>query len=320
MSDFIMLLSDPSARLSQVGGKGASLARLVAAGLPVPDGFHVTTAAYTRFVAANQLEAEISAALVGIDPAQPATLEAAARCIRAAFEAAQMPETIAAEIAAAYTALGEPPVAVRSSATAEDLPGLSFAGQQETYLNVQGVPAVLAAVQRCWGSLWTPRAIGYRQQHGIDQQAVRLAAVVQRLVPAEAAGILFTADPVSGQRDRVLISASWGLGEAVVGGFVTPDSLTVEKTRGFVLERQTADKEMMTVRTARATTKQPVPEALRRAPVLDDAAAARLTALGVQIEQLYGLPMDIEWAWAGGKFFILQARPITTLPPSAAAQ
>ncbi len=314
MSDFILSLSDTSAGLLQVGGKGASLARLAAAGLPVPDGFHVTTAAYEQFVAVNQLESEISAALAGIDSAQPAMLEAAALRIRAAFEAAQMPEAIATEITAAYATLGQPSVAVRSSATAEDLPGLSFAGQQETYLNVQGVPAVLAAVQRCWGSLWTPRAIGYRLQHGIDQQTVRLAVVVQRLVIAEAAGILFTADPVSSQRDHALISASWGLGEVVVGGMVTPDSLTVEKASGQVLDRQTADKQVMTVRTASATAEQPVPEALRRAPVLDNAAAARLTALGVQIEQLYGQPMDIEWAWADGQFFILQARPITALP------
>ena len=185
-------------------------------------------------------------------------------------------------------------MAVRSSATAEDLPELSFAGQQETYLNVQGVPAVLAAVQRCWGSLWTPRAIGYRLQHGIYQQTVRLAVVVQRLVPAEAAGILFTADPVSGKRDHALISASWGLGEAVVGGMVTPDSLTVEKASGRVLDRNTADKQVMTVRTASATEEQPVPEALRRMPVLDDAAVARLTVLGAQIEKLYNQPMDIE--------------------------
>jgi phosphohistidine swiveling domain-containing protein len=314
MSDFILSLSDTSAGLLQVGGKGASLARLAAAGLPVPDGFHVTTAAYEQFVAVNQLESEISVALAGIDSAQPAMLEAAALRIRAAFEAGHMPEAIATEITAAYATLGQPSVAVRSSATAEDLPELSFAGQQETYLNVQGVPAILAAVQRCWGSLWTPRAIGYRLQHGIDQQTVRLAVVVQRLVMAEAAGILFTADPVSGQRDHALISASWGLGEAVVGGMVTPDSLIVEKASGRVLDRQTADKQVMTVRTAGATAEQPVPEALRRAPVLDNAAAARLTALGVQIEQLYGQPMDIEWAWAGGQFFILQARPITALP------
>ena len=317
--DFIIPLSDTSADLSQVGGKGASLARLVATGLPVPDGFHVTTAAYAQFVTVNHLEAEITAALETITTAQPATIEDASRKIRKSFEAGQMPEAIAADIAVAYATMDEPPVAVRSSATAEDLPDLSFAGQQETYLNVQGIAAVQSAVQRCWGSLWTPRAIGYRLQHGIDQQDVRLAVVVQRLVPAEAAGILFTADPVSGQRDRVLISASWGLGEAVVGGLVTPDSLTVEKTSGRVLNRQTADKQMMTVRITGTTKEQPVPENLRRLPVLDDAAAAQLTALGVRIEQLYGQPMDIEWAQVAGKFSILQARPITALPSIEAA-
>jgi phosphohistidine swiveling domain-containing protein len=313
-SEFILSLSNASASLPLVGGKGASLARLAAAGLPVPDGFYVTTTAYTQFVANNHLEAEIAAALATIDIAQPATLEVAAQRIRAAFEAGQMPDAIAAEIAAAYTALGSPAVAVRSSATAEDLPELSFAGQQETYLNVQGVAAVEGAVQRCWGSLWTPRAIAYRLQHNIDQRAVRLAVVVQRLVPAEAAGILFTADPVSGQRDRVLISASWGLGEAVVGGLVTPDSLTVDKASGVVLNRQTADKQVMTVCTASSTEEHAVPENLRQVPVLDDASAAQLTALGVQIEQLYGLPVDIEWARVASQFAILQARPITALP------
>lgn len=317
MYDFIRSLADTSAGLQLVGGKGASLARLAAAGLPVPDGFHITTEAYARFVVDNQLEAKISSALMSLATDQPATLEGAAEGIRSSFEAGHIPGSIADEIAAAYTALGEPPVAVRSSATAEDLPGLSFAGQQETYLNVQGVPAVLAAVQRCWGSLWTARAIGYRRQHQVDQQTVRLAVVVQRLIPAEAAGILFTADPVHGQRDRVWISASWGLGEAVVGGLVTPDNLSVEKASGRVLERQTGDKQLMTVRIANGTMEETVPEVLRRIPVLDDAAAHHLSNLGVQIEQLYGQPMDIEWARSDGQFFILQARPITSLSPGA---
>jgi phosphohistidine swiveling domain-containing protein len=313
-SNFIIPLSDPSAGHAQVGGKGASLRRLAAAGFPVPDGFHVTTAAYTQFVAANRLEVEITASLATLNPTQPASLEIAALRIQAAFEAGHMPEAIASEIAAAYIALGNPPVAVRSSATAEDLPKASFAGQQETYLNMRGEAMVLDAVKRCWGSLWTARAITYRSRQGISPDTVAIAVVVQKLVLADAAGILFTADPVSGQRDRVLISASWGLGEAVVGGLVTPDSLTVDKSSGRVLNRQTADKQVMTVRTASTTEEQSVPEALRKAPVLDDTAAAQLTALGVQIEQLYSQPMDIEWAMVGSQFFILQARPITALP------
>ena len=194
-------------------------------------------------------------------------------------------------------------------------------GQQETYLNISGADAVLAATVKCWASLWTARAIAYRARQGIPPESVALAVVVQLLVPAEAAGILFTADPVTGRRDQVVISAAWGLGEAIVGGLVTPDSLTVDKATGRVLERQTADKQMMTVRTDDGTHEQPVPEQMRRVPVLDDAAAAELTRLAVQIEALYGMPMDIEWAL--GRRQVCHppgAGPITALPsaPSAA--
>ncbi|MBC7250311.1 MAG: phosphoenolpyruvate synthase [Anaerolineae bacterium] len=293
-----------------------SLARLARAGLPVPDGFHVTTAAYQQFVATNNLQPRILEALKTVDPAQPATLETASTTIRQLFAQAPMPPDVAGAIAGAYAGLAgqNPTVAVRSSATAEDLPGLSFAGQQETYLNVQGTADVLEAVKRCWASLWTARAIGYRQQHGIDQNAVSLAVVVQRLVPAEAAGVLFTANPVTGRRDQVTISAAWGLGEAVVGGLVTPDTIIVAKATARVLERQTADKQVMTVRVDGGTEERPVPESLRRAPVLSDEQAAELTRLGAQIEELYGMPMDIEWALADGVFSVLQARPITALP------
>ena len=193
------------------------------------------------------------------------------------------------------------------------MPDLSFAGQQDTYLNVQGIAAVLDAVKRCWASLWTARAIGYRARHGIDQNAVSLAVVVQMLVPAEAAGVLFTANPVTGQRDQAMISAAWGLGESIVGGSVTPDTLTVDKATGQVLARETTDKGAMTMRVNGGTEERPVPEALRRAPVLDDRAAAELVRLGVQIEQLYDRPMDIEWTSVDGEFAVVQARPITAL-------
>ncbi len=316
---YILSLSDPRATLSLAGGKGASLARLVNAGLPVPDGFHVTTAAYRQFVDENDLQPRILAALEEADASQPATLETASRTICDLFSQEGIPPDIAGAIAQAYASLSgqNPIVAVRSSATAEDLPGLSFAGQQETFLNIQGISAVLEAVKRCWASLWTARAIGYRVRHDIDQNTVSLAAVVQLLVPAEAAGIMFTANPVTGQRDQAMISASWGLGEAVVGGLVTPDTLTVDKATGRVLEQEIADKQVMTVRVDGGTETQPVPEALRHAPVLDDEIAAELVRLGVQIEQLYGVPMDIEWALADGKLAIVQARPITALPPEA---
>jgi phosphohistidine swiveling domain-containing protein len=315
-SEYILTLADTRATLAVAGGKGASLARLTAAGLPVPAGFHVTTAAYRRFVAENALQPDILAALKTTDAAQPATLEAASHAIQDLFAQARMSQDIAQAIAEAYAELpGEAPaVAVRSSATAEDLPGLSFAGQQETFLNVRGIAAVQAAVQRCWASLWTARAIGYRLQHGIDQDAISLAVVVQTLVFAEAAGVLFTANPVTGRREQAMLTAAWGLGEAIVGGLVTPDTLIVDKATGRVLTRETGDKQVMTVRVEGGTQERPVPEPLRQAPVLDNQAAAELVRLGVQIEQLYAMPMDIEWTWAAGKFAIVQARPITALP------
>jgi phosphohistidine swiveling domain-containing protein len=314
--DFIVSLSDASAQLLQIGGKGASLARMAAAGLPVPPGFHITTAAYRRFVAENALQEQILAAVSAATPDQPATLDEASNRIGQLFAQHGMPDEIAVEIQQAYAGLGEGdvPVAVRSSATAEDLPSASFAGQQETYLNICGAEAVLEAVKRCWASLWTARAIAYRMQQRIPPDSVAIAVVVQQLVFADASGIMFTANPMNGRRDEIIINAAWGLGEAIVGGLVTPDSLTVEKSSGRVLSRQTADKQVMTVRTASTTEEQSVPKNLRQAPVLDDAAAAQLAALGVQIEQFYGQPMDIEWAWAEGQFAVLQARPITALP------
>ncbi|MFO7696325.1 MAG: PEP/pyruvate-binding domain-containing protein, partial [Anaerolineae bacterium] len=321
MKLYILPLADSNADLETVGGKGMSLARLANAGLPVPGGFHVTTEAYRRFVDENELEPAITTALASVDAGRPETLEAASQAIARLFAAAPLPGEVAHAIVHAYAALPghNPAVAVRSSATAEDLPEASFAGQQETYLNVSGAEAVLEATRKCWASLWTARAIGYRARQGIGTNGVALAVVIQNLVPAEAAGIMFTADPVSGRRDRMVISASWGLGEAVVGGLVTPDSLTLDKRSGAVLARDTADKLVQTVRVNGGTKEQPVPENLRHVPVLSDAQAAELGRLGIEIEALYGMPMDIEWTLADGQFAIVQARPITALPEPVAS-
>ncbi len=315
-TEFILALSAPRADLETVGGKGASLARLAAAGFPIPAGFHITTQVYRVFVAHNHLQAKVLTALEPVDLAQPQTLENASREIRTLFETAPIPPEIANAIVQAYNDLPGigPAVAVRSSATAEDLPEASFAGQQETYLNVRGGGSLLPAVRKCWSSLWTARAIGYRLRQGIPPENVALAVVVQLLVPAEAAGILFTANPLNGQRDQVLLSASWGLGEAIVGGLVTPDNLVVEKSSGVVLNRHTATKHVQTVQVNGGTQEQPVPTELQDVPVLSDSQAAALTRLGVEIETLFGLPMDIEWTLADGKLAILQARPITALP------
>ena len=303
--------------IALAGGKGANLGELSHAGLPVPPGFVVTTTAYDAFVEANGIgDAIVGRALV-TRADDPAGFEEVAEGISALFSGGKVPEAMADEIRAAYRELsedGEMPVAVRSSATAEDLPGMSFAGQQETYLNVRGAEALLDRVKNCWASLWTARAMAYRARQGVDPATVSLAAVVQKMVESEAAGVMFTANPANGRRDQATISAAWGLGESVVSGSVTPDSIVVEKGSGRVLSRETASKEVMTVYTEGGTAERPVPEALHRQPVLDDEAVATLTRYGATIEELYETPQDIEWALGDGEFFVVQARPITALP------
>jgi len=316
MNSYILPLSDAGADLETVGGKGMSLAKLAKAGLPVPGGFHVTTEAYRLFVSTNDLQDVINEALKAVDTTQPSTLETASATIGRHFAQAEIPGELANAVTKAYTELpgSKSAVAVRSSATAEDLPEASFAGQQDTYLNIKGKEAVLEATKKCWASLWTARAIGYRARQNIGAEGVALAVVVQLLINAEAAGIMFTANPINGVREQAVINAAWGLGEAVVGGAVTPDTLTVSKLTGDLIERETAEKLVMTVRTESGTEEQPVPDPLQNKLVLSDEQAAQLTRYGVEIEELYSTPMDIEWTLADGDFAIVQARPVTALP------
>src|SRR5215204_6113050 len=303
--------------IALVGGKGANLGELNRAGLPVPSGFVITTAAYDTVVKASGIKGEV-VALASVPRAEdPAGFEEVAEVIRTLFSGGKVPDEMAEEIQASYQELSddrETPVAVRSSATAEDLPGMSFAGQQETYLNVRGAEALLEAVKNCWASLWSPRAMDKRTRQGIDPANVSLAVVVQRMVESEAAGVMFTANPSNGRRNELTISAAWGLGESVVSGTVTPDSIVVEKGSGRVLSRETSAKLVMTVYSESGSEERPVPEARRRQPVLDDGAAAELARYGKRIEDHYGTPQDIEWALAGGEYFVAQARSITALP------
>jgi len=252
--------------IALVGGKGANLGELSRAGLPVPPGYVVTTRAYDAFVESNDIGDLIVGRASATRAEDPAGFEEVSEGIRALFSGGRVPEEIADEIRAAYQELGEDgqiAVAVRSSATAEDLAGASFAGQQDTYLNVRGAEALLEAVENCWASLWTARAMAYRTRQGIDPATVSLAVVVQRMVESEAAGVMFTANPSNGRWNELTISAAWGLGESVVSGTVTPDSIVVEKGSGRVLSRETADKGVMTVYTEDRTAERPVPEAQR---------------------------------------------------------
>ncbi len=317
---YTLPLADRRATLPIAGGKGASLARMAAAGLPVPSGFHVTTVAYAAFVARAGLQQTIGGALAGVDPARAETLEAASAAIGDAFRAASLPAGLESAVRQAYLDLagggssGGVPVAVRSSATAEDLPELSFAGQHDTYLNVVGPAALLSALVDCWASLWTPRAIGYRARNAVPATDIALAVIVQLMVPSEASGVLFTADPLSGRRDRIVIDATLGLGEALVSGLVEPDHYAVDPATGAILERRLGSK-AVSVRARAGGGTATVNEGAAAGQALPDAGIDELARLAQRVAALYGTPEDIEWAWAGGRFSLLQARPITSLFP-----
>jgi pyruvate,water dikinase len=314
-TSFVIPFNSPDATLPNVGGKGANLSLMTRASFPVPSGFLLTTNAYRAFVQINNLQKQI----VDLASNKMDTGEKRSVAIRQLFASGKIPAGVAGAISHAYANLaqeaGELPLAVRSSATAEDLPGASFAGQQDSYLNVRGESALLEAMQRCWSSLWTARALEYRARQGIEPSAVSLAVVVQVMVPAEASGIMFTANPLTGARDEIAIDAAWGLGEAIVGGLVTPDHIVAEKTTGAIKQVTVADKTVMTQPTAEGTEEQPVEESKRRAQVLTATQVTELATLGAEIDKYYSEPQDIEWCLAKGKFYIVQARPITALPP-----
>jgi len=300
-----------AARLDVAGGKGASLARLVAARLPVPMGFCVTAAAYGEFVDSAGIRVAVADAVRHADPEDLTSLDAAEVRVAGLFASSDMPESVVDAVTVRYLGLGKVAVAVRSSATTEDLEGTSFAGQLESFLNVRGIEDVITAVRRCWASLWSARTIGYRRRFAMRPDVAEIAVVVQTLVDADAAGVLFTSDPVSHRDDRIVINAAWGLGEAVVGGMVTPDSYVVDRRTGKLAERIVSSKDIMTVSAGTGTREVPVPDAKRNEAVLSPREIGALAVLGSRIEALYGLPVDIEWARARGELFIVQARPIT---------
>jgi rifampicin phosphotransferase len=301
-----------------VGGKGANLGELVQADLPVPEAFVVTTDAYRAFIEANGLQQPILAALEGCDYEDVGDLGHRGAAIRERIVGAAMPEAIEAGIRTAYAELesrfgADLAVSVRSSATAEDLPGTSFAGQQDTYLHIAGIEAVLEHIKRCWGSLWTDRAISYRNRQGFRHEDVLLAVVVQEMFPSEVAGVMFTANPVTSNPDEIFINASWGLGEAIVSGQVNPDQYIVTKGSFAFREKRIHDKKVMTVRRedGQGSHEAEVPEDLRHEEALSDDEVRQLAKIGLGIQAHYGFPQDIEWGFANGRFAILQSREIT---------
>lgn len=304
-----------------VGGKGANLGAMTRAGLPVPPGYCVTAQAYRchlRELDINQ--AEFSFPMLVKEPEK---LSEASNSIQTIICNNPMPDEIRSAILECYSTLMTREaskldrtlrVAVRSSATAEDLPDASFAGQQDSYLNVIGSEHLIAQVKSCWASMWSPRAILYREEMGFDHNRVFAAVVVQMMVEAEVSGVMFTANPVNGNLNEAVVNASWGLGEAIVSGRVTPDTYTLCKERQTILDKEIGSKEIK-IQYAFPAGIKTTPTNPRDSSIqaLPDEHAIELLEMGTRIESHYGQPQDIEWAWANNQFFLLQTRPITTL-------
>lgn len=322
MSDnrFILNFNEISeADHARVGGKCASLGDMTQAGVKVPPGFAVTTDAYAAMLAHNGLREEIQVLLDTLDMSDVADQERVSQAIQLRFRSHPLPETIKQSIRDSYSQLGENmPVAVRSSATAEDLPDASFAGQQDTYLWVQGADEVVNKVRDCWASLFTARAMAYRDENKLGQIDVLMSVGVQKMVNARCAGVAMTLNPLNGDRTRIVIDSSWGLGETVVSGLVTPDNYTVEKVLLEVLDRKVADKhiELIGDATAGCAIERPVDETRRQQSSLNDEEVLAIARLAKQLEQQKGCPQDLEWAIDhdlpdGENLLALQSRPET---------
>lgn len=304
---------------ARVGGKCASLGQMTQAGVAVPPGFAVTTEAYQAMLDDHGLAAEIDRHLSGVNPDDLDQVDRAAQAIRIRIRGHHLPPAVEASIRAAYAAMGsDMPVAVRSSATAEDLPDASFAGQQDTYLWVIGADQVVEKVRDCWASLYTTRAVAYREKNRIPHAEVLMSVGVQKMVNARAAGVAMTLDPVTGDRTKIVIDASWGLGEMVVSGVVTPDNFTVEKVLEEIIDRKISDKHVELLGDpAEGTTVEREVEAPRRtAPCLTDEEVLAVARLVKRLERQNRCPQDVEWAIdadlpPGENLLALQARPET---------
>lgn len=311
----------------RVGGKCASLGDMTKAGVAVPPGFAVTTDAYDALLSHGRIQAQIEAQLNGLDTNDLAAVNTASAAIQSLICATPMPDAVRDAVVAGYEALGpDLPVAVRSSATAEDLPDASFAGQQDTFLWVVGVDAVLERVRDCWASLYTARAVVYRAQNNIPSDDVKISVAVQKMVNARTAGVAMSLDPANGDRTKIVIDASWGLGETVVSGTVTPDHFRVEKVLMEVLERKIADKQMEMVPdiAAKTAVERDVDADRRTISCLSDAEVIAVAQLAKTLEKIKKTPQDVEWAFdadapEGENLFALQSRPETVWSQKAPA-
>ncbi len=301
-----------------VGGKGANLGEMTRAGFPVPPGFIVTVAAYRRFLEEAGIKEQIQTLLSGLDVSNSKALESAATKIQKLMTRSPFPKEIANQIIKAYFRLGGKPlkhplVAVRSSATAEDLPDASFAGQQSTFLNVQGEANLIEKVKEAWASLFTARAIFYRQTNHFDHFKVGIAVPVQRMVASESSGVMFTIDPVTNNTSRIIIEAIYGLGELIVQGAVTPDHYEIDKKSGLLVDKQTNEQEKVMRKKGRTTVIVRVPKQEQAKQKLTDRLILEVAALGKKLEKHYYFPQDAEWAMENGHIYLVQTRPVTTM-------
>lgn len=316
--------------LGIAGGKGANLGEMFNHGLPVPEGFIVSAESYFNFIRGNGLDNVIRELTQGLDYEDTAKLEQTSVRLKQAIVSQRVPDDIRAEIVSAYNRLcgsttfipsssEEVFVAVRSSATAEDLPEASFAGQQATFLNVKGGDNLVQAVKACWASLFEARAIYYRGQQHFDHLKVGIAVVVQRMVQSDKSGVMFSVDPVSQDPNKLVIEAGFGLGEAVVSGAITPDLYTVDKNSMKIVDRQVNRQDVMVVKSSAGNQEVRVPEELQEVQKLSDDEILQLADYGVRIEKHYDFPQDMEWAVEGRRVYIVQSRAITTLKKKQAA-
>ncbi|HOW34288.1 MAG TPA: phosphoenolpyruvate synthase [Methanoregulaceae archaeon] len=315
MPDILWLEEIRKEDIAAVGGKGASLGEMSSMGLPVPGGFVVTSRAFRHFLIETGIEQPLFSNLENLNVDDNNALEQASKKARALVMKAKMPASLKERIRESYQKLngGGMVVAVRSSATAEDLPDASFAGQQETFLNIKGEKNLLDAVQKCWASLYGARAIYYRAKQGFDDRSVNIAVVVQQMINSEKAGVMFTSHPVTGE-PLTIIEGSWGLGEAVVSGSVSPDKYVYDQRTENVIDKLIAQKKTEIVSDGEHGTKTlEIGKERQETPVLSDDEVARLATYGKVAETHYGIPQDVEWSIVGETIYILQSRPITTI-------
>lgn len=308
--------------LALVGGKGANLGEMTKAGFPVPNGFAVTVPAYDIFLKENDISSKIYDILAVTNVDDPAQLESASKKLQKIINTSKFPDAVFKDVNKSYKKLSgrfsQALVAVRSSATAEDLPGMSFAGQQATFLNIKGESNLQVAIRECWASLFTPRAIYYRVQNKIKHEKVGISVIVQKMVQSEVSGIMFSIDPVTNLKDRIIIDSVWGLGEMIVQGSYIPDHYVVQKETFAILSKEVNEQKMQYIKNGQVTKEIAVPAKNINRIKLSDEQIIHLAKLSQKLHEHYYFPQDSEWALEKGKLYIVQTRPITTIEKTKA--